>query len=81
MLERHCGSLDSEALQSLIQRSEGWVAGLRFWLLAASEAGDESALPQALRGSEVLIREYLLEEVIDCLPADVQAFLYDTACL
>ncbi|WP_186828201.1 LuxR C-terminal-related transcriptional regulator [Pseudomonas syringae] len=81
VLERHSGSLDSEALQSLIQRSEGWVAGLRFWLLAASEAGDESALPQTLRGSEVLIREYLLEEVIDCLPADVQAFLYDTACL
>ncbi|MCF5355101.1 helix-turn-helix transcriptional regulator, partial [Pseudomonas syringae] len=81
VLGRHSGSLDSEVLQSLIQRSEGWVAGLRFWLLAASEAGDESALPQTLRGSEVLIREYLLEEVIDCLPADVQAFLYDTACL
>ncbi|KPC13494.1 LuxR C-terminal-related transcriptional regulator [Pseudomonas syringae group genomosp. 3] len=81
VLDRHSRSLDSEALQSLILRSEGWVAGLRFWLLAATEAGDESALSQALRGSEVLIREYLLEEVIDCLPADVQAFLYDTACL
>ncbi|EGH20478.1 regulatory protein, LuxR [Pseudomonas amygdali pv. mori str. 301020] len=81
VLDRHSSSLDSEVLQNLIQRSEGWVAGLRFWLLAASEAGDESALSQALRGSEVLIREYLLEEVIDCLPADVQAFLYDTACL
>ncbi|MCF5811385.1 LuxR C-terminal-related transcriptional regulator, partial [Pseudomonas tremae] len=81
VLARPGRSLDGEALQSLIQRSEGWVAGLRFWLLAASEADDESALSQALRGSEVLIREYLLEEVIDCLPADVQAFLYDTACL
>ncbi|KWT09380.1 helix-turn-helix transcriptional regulator [Pseudomonas syringae pv. broussonetiae] len=81
VLDRHSSSLDSEVLQNLIQRSEGWVAGLRFWLLAASEAGDESALSQALRGSEVLIREYLLEEVIDCLSADVQAFLYDTACL
>ncbi|RMU66852.1 Regulatory protein, LuxR, partial [Pseudomonas savastanoi pv. glycinea] len=81
VLDRHSSSLDSEVLQNLIQLSEGWVAGLRFWLLAASEAGDESALSQALRGSEVLIREYLLEEVIDCLPADVQAFLYDTACL
>ncbi|WP_057446373.1 LuxR C-terminal-related transcriptional regulator [Pseudomonas savastanoi] len=81
VLDRHSSSLDSEVLQNLIQRSEGWVAGLRFWLLAASEAGDESAFSQALRGSEVLIREYLLEEVIDCLPTDVQAFLYDTACL
>lgn len=81
LLDRHSRSLDNEALQRLIQRSEGWVAGLRFWLLAAAEAGDENALPQSLHGGEVLIREYLLEEVIDCLPAEAQAFLYETACL
>lgn len=79
LLDRHSSSLRGEALENLIQRSEGWVAGLRFWLLAISEAGTESALPQALNGGEGLIREYLLEEVIDCLPAEVQAFLYDTA--
>lgn len=56
------------------------MAGLRFWQLAASESGDDGALPQALHGGEGLIRDYLLEEVIDILPAAVQAFLYDTAC-
>ncbi|WP_433737074.1 LuxR C-terminal-related transcriptional regulator [Pseudomonas putida] len=79
LLARHSSSLRGEALENLIQRSEGWVAGLRFWLLAASEAGTHGALPQALHGGEGLIRDYLLEEVIDCLPAEVQAFLYDTA--
>ncbi|TPG76846.1 LuxR C-terminal-related transcriptional regulator [Pseudomonas arsenicoxydans] len=79
LLDRHSSSLRGEALESLIQRSEGWVAGLRFWLLAASEAGTDGALPQSLHGGEGLIRDYLLEEVIDCLPADVQQFLYDTA--
>ncbi|MGF6517588.1 LuxR family maltose regulon positive regulatory protein [Pseudomonas sp. BT76 TE3572] len=79
LLDRHSSSLRGEALESLIQRSEGWVAGLRFWLLAASEAGSQGALPQALHGGEGLIRDYLLEEVIDCLPAEVQSFLYDTA--
>ncbi|WP_347901966.1 LuxR C-terminal-related transcriptional regulator [Pseudomonas purpurea] len=79
LLDRHSSSLRGEALEQLIQRSEGWVAGLRFWLLAASEAGGDEALPQALKGSEGLIRDYLLEEVIDCLPAEVQSFLYDTA--
>ena len=72
--------LRGQALDNLIQRSDGWVAGLRFWQLAASEAGDEHALPQALHGGEGLIRDYLLEEVIEMLPADVQAFLFDTAC-
>ncbi|TEA63435.1 LuxR C-terminal-related transcriptional regulator [Pseudomonas sp. CH235] len=79
LLDRHSSSLRGEALENLIQRSEGWVAGLRFWLLAIAEVGTESALPQALNGGEGLIREYLLEEVIDCLPAEIQAFLYDTA--
>jgi LuxR family maltose regulon positive regulatory protein len=79
LLDRHSSSLRGEALESLIERSEGWVAGLRFWLLAASEAGSEGALPQSLHGGEGLIRDYLLEEVIDCLPAEVQQFLYDTA--
>lgn len=72
--------LRGQALDNLIQRSDGWVAGLRFWQLAASESGDDTAMPQALHGGEGLIRDYLLEEVIDILPADVQAFLYDTAC-
>ncbi|WP_236237863.1 LuxR C-terminal-related transcriptional regulator [Pseudomonas faucium] len=72
--------LRGQALDNLIQRSDGWVAGLRFWQLAASESGDEHALPQALHGGEGLIRDYLLEEVIDILPQDVQAFLFDTAC-
>ncbi len=79
LLDRHSSSLRGEALDNLIRRSEGWVAGLRFWLLAASEAGNDGALPQGLHGGEGLIRDYLLEEVIDCLPAEVQSFLYDTA--
>ncbi|MBC3270037.1 helix-turn-helix transcriptional regulator [Pseudomonas sp. SWRI81] len=79
LLDRHSSSLRGEALENLIQRSEGWVAGLRFWLLAVSEAGNDAALPQALNGGEGLIRDYLLEEVIDCLPVEVQSFLYETA--
>lgn len=73
-------SVRGQALDNLILRSDGWVAGLRFWLLAATESGADSPLPQALHGGEGLIRDYLLEEVIDCLPAEVQSFLNDTAC-
>jgi LuxR family maltose regulon positive regulatory protein len=80
VLDPQRNGLSAEALQTLLQRSEGWVAGLRFWLLAANEAGS-NALTQGLNGGEGLIRDYLLEEVIDCLPAEVQSFLYETACL
>jgi LuxR family maltose regulon positive regulatory protein len=67
--------LPGEALDSLLQRSEGWVAGLRLWLLAAGEGGRD------LHGAQGMIREYLLEEVIERQPPELQAFLYDTACL
>ena len=80
VLVQHPTTLRGQALDNLIQRSDGWVAGLRFWLLAASESGADNALPQALHGGEGLIRDYLLEEVIERLPSEVQAFLYDTAC-
>ena len=80
VIGRQPTGLRGQALDNLIQRSDGWVAGLRFWQLAASDSADEQALPQALHGGEGLIRDYLLEEVIDMLPADVQAFLYETAC-
>lgn len=65
-------------LSELRQRSEGWVAGLRLWLLAAEEGG--SAVGQAgLQGGQGLIRDYLLEEVIGRQPGAVQSFLYETA--
>ncbi|MHA7115682.1 LuxR C-terminal-related transcriptional regulator [Pseudomonas promysalinigenes] len=80
VIGHHPMGLGGQALDNLIQRSDGWVAGLRFWQLAASEAGDEQLMPQALHGGEGLIRDYLLEEVIEMLPGDVQAFLFDTAC-
>lgn len=71
--------LSGEALAVLLQRSEGWVAGLRLWSLAASEAQEASALPALVQGGDGLIHDYLLEEVIERQPAEVQAFLYDTA--
>lgn len=70
-------SADEQAV--LLQRSEGWVAGLRLWSLAAREAQDASALTSIVHGADGLIHDYLLEEVIERQPAEVQAFLYETA--
>ena len=45
LLDRHSSSLRGEALENLIQRSEGWVAGLRFWLLAAPKRAPRVRYP------------------------------------
>ena len=75
LLSMQGAELPREAVDSLLQRSEGWVAGLRLWLLAAAEGERD------LHGAQGVIREYLLEEVIERQPVELQAFLYDTACL
>ena len=71
--------LSAEALAVLLLRSEGWVAGLRLWSLAASEAQASGVLSTLAQGGDGLIHDYLLEEVIERQPAEVQAFLYETA--
>lgn len=72
-------ALSAESLANLLQRSEGWVAGLRLWSLAASQNQDDEGLMRLPQAAEGLIRDYLLEEVIERQPAEVQAFLYETA--
>jgi len=81
LLSSQGAELQGEALDTLVQRSEGWVAGLRLWLLSAAQTGEFDPLRHSLHGAEGLVREYLLEEVIERQSASVQAFLYETACL
>ena len=78
LLDLHTAAMPEDALSDIVRRSEGWVAGLRFWSLALG--GARGGAP-VLHDGEELIRDYLLEEVLDSLPSSVQAFLYDTACL
>lgn len=73
--------LSDEERDLLLQRCEGWVAGLRLWLLARQDAPQTEAAPLSPAIADGLIHDYLLEEVIDRQPAAVQAFLYQTACL
>ena len=75
LLSSQGARLEGEELEGLLQRSEGWVAGLRLWLLSGQDSLGGSGMEQGARGDESLIREYLLEEVIERQPPEVQAFL------
>jgi LuxR family maltose regulon positive regulatory protein len=71
--------LSPDALAMLLQRSEGWVAGLRLWSLSVGATQESSAISALAQGSAELIHDYLLEEVIERQSTEVQAFLYETA--
>ena len=81
LVARQGAQLSDEERDLLLQRCEGWVAGLRLWLLARQDAPRADADPLTPTSADGLIHDYLLEEVIDRQPAAVQAFLYQTACL
>ncbi|QEY59245.1 helix-turn-helix transcriptional regulator [Pseudomonas sp. C27(2019)] len=69
-------------VQNILQRSEGWAAGLRLWLLALNgRVNNEYALLAGPHGSQGLIRDYVLEEIIAQQPESIQQFLFATATL
>lgn len=67
------------SLDNLLQRSEGWVAGLRLWLLTETD-GQSSAHPRGVHGAEGLVRDYLLDEVIERQTLRCRPFC-ETACM
>lgn len=71
---------DDDELGELLARSEGWVAGLRLWQWMR-ERTPADRLGARIHGGEGAIRDYLLEEVIERQPLQVQAFLQATAHL
>jgi LuxR family maltose regulon positive regulatory protein len=73
--------LSANAVDALLHKAEGWAAGLQ---IAAIFLQNQTDLPQAVQsftGGHRHILDYLASEVIERLPAPVQAFLSQTAIL
>jgi LuxR family maltose regulon positive regulatory protein len=62
----------------LHQRSEGWAAGLRISLAGSP---DPARFVAEFSGSSRMVAEYLLAEMLDSQPPDVQRLLLRTAML
>jgi LuxR family maltose regulon positive regulatory protein len=73
-----------ENVTRLAQRTEGWVAGLHLAALALQGRKDQAEIERFLEtftGSLRPIQEYLVEEVFEAQPEDLQAFLLRTSIL
>ncbi len=69
-----------QTIAKVAERTEGWVAGLRFAALALNAKGDDHLIP-GVSADNRFAMEYLLSEVLARLPAATQAFLMQTAVL
>ncbi len=73
--------LTPEDIATLETRTEGWVAGLQMAALSIQDREEISSFVKAFAGSHRYVLDYLMEEVLDQQPADVQEFLLKTSIL
>jgi LuxR family transcriptional regulator, maltose regulon positive regulatory protein len=73
--------LPGPALGMLVERAEGWAAGLRLAALSLAGHPDPGRFAAEFSGSERTVAEYLLAEVLDRQPEAVRRLLLRTSVL
>lgn len=74
-------SLSRGQIAALIERTEGWPAGLQLIATALHDRTDQAAFVESVIGSHRYIVDYLIEDVFNRLPPHIQAFLLQTSIL
>lgn len=73
--------LSGPEVEVILARTEGWVAGVKFALLAASEDGASGAGLQAFSGSHPEVARYLDTCVLQAQSAELREFLVASSVL
>lgn len=73
--------LSSGEIQSLEQRTEGWVTGLQMAGLSLAGVADKPGFVRAFSGDDRYVADYLIEEVLAHQSAPIQQFLFKTSAL
>ena len=74
-------ALTQEQVNALVQRTEGWVAGLQLAGISMQAHKDKTAFIEAFTGSHHYIMDYLLEEVLNHQNDLLREFLLRTSIL
>jgi LuxR family maltose regulon positive regulatory protein len=74
-------ALPVEAVERLLERTEGWITGLQLAALSLQGHPDPEAFVDTFTGSHRYLVDYLVEEVLQRQPETVQSFLRQTAFL
>ncbi|GIJ72980.1 LuxR C-terminal-related transcriptional regulator [Virgisporangium ochraceum] len=74
-------SLRPAQVTDLVERTEGWAAGLQLAGLALRERADPSSVVAAFTGGHRLVADYLLAEVLERQPPATRRFLLQVSVL
>lgn len=81
-LQDHLGfALSAREIAALEARTEGWIAGLQLAVLSLQGRTDVTAFIDSFTGSHAYIIDYLVEEVLQRQPLEVEHFLLATSLL
>ena len=75
LLERSGLHLTPAQVDTLHQRTGGWVAGLRLAALTLARTTDRDAFLDQFSGNDSSVADYLVGEVLSALPDDIHTFL------
>ena len=81
LLDRLGIDLDAVHVGRLVERTEGWAAGLRLAALELQGAADPTGFVDAFSGDDHAVAAYLLDEVIDRLAPELLDFLVRVSVL
>lgn len=73
--------LTEENIVALETRTEGWVAGLQLAAISMQGHEDTANFIQSFTGSHHFVLDYLVEEVLQQQPENIQTFLLQTSIL
>ena len=73
--------LSDSAAAALVERTEGWAAGLQLAVLSLRGRGDVAGLVEAFSGSHRFVLDYLTEEILDRQDQQMREFLLETSVL
>ncbi len=73
--------LSAEEVSQLLNRTEGWIAGLQLVTLTMQKRVDRAAFLKTLTGSQRYLLDYVQEEILARLPTSVRDFLLHCAIL
>jgi LuxR family maltose regulon positive regulatory protein len=74
-------ALSEAGVAKLHQRTEGWAAGLRLAVISLASSPDPEKFVTQFSGSSRTVAEYLLAEMLECQPTEVQQLLLRTSLL
>ena len=71
--------LEPDLVARLVERTEGWVAGLQLAAISLRDRPDAATLVETFGGSQRFVLDYLADEVLGHIDDDLRSFLVQTS--